>query len=585
MTPSKATATGKAYDPKTSRYTKLFRKFIGLTLVGSLVPLLIVGWGINLHYTKFAKDRMTESFRSHVDYHRKLIELFLEDSRSKLQLIVNTHARDYLSDMTNLSHVFEMINSENRVITDLGVIDGQGRHLAYIGPYDLLDRNYSEAPWFEAVMERGLYVSDMFKGFRGVPHFVIAVTGESEGKRWILRATIDTEAFRSLVENVRIGKSGEVYLLNQQGIYQTSPRFYGRIMEKAPVPVGPIHGETRVSILFDNNPSADRGSSRQIRAQAWLNNPGWMLVVRQDYSEAFDAVNHANYATLIFLHVSAFSILLVSMLITKYMIKIIKRRDGEAELLNQQLLQTGKMASIGELSAGVAHEINNPLAIILTERQILLDISGNHTALDPEFKRELEDSLWQIDVQVNRCKRITHNLLTFSRRTESMIETVDLNAFISEIIDLVEREAGVDGIQFKTTFDEDLSPILSDPSQLQQVFLNLVTNAMSGLQNKPYGSIHIQTRKDNQDKGIEIKVSDTGSGIAPEHIDRIFDPFFTTKPVGKGTGLGLSICYSIMEKLGGNIAVKSEPDKGCEFTLFLPFDLPPSLRESIGDKT
>jgi len=581
MTHSNAAVNGKE-DPKAGHYTRLFRKFIGLTLIGSLVPLLVVGWGINLHYTKFAKDRMIESFRSHVDYHRRLIELFLDQNRSKLQLIVNTHAKDHLSNMATLSHVFEMINRDHRAITDLGVIDAQGSHLTYIGPYDLLDKNYSQALWFEAVMEKGLYISDMFRGFRGVPHFVIAVTDESEGEKWILRATIDTEAFRSLVENVRIGQSGEVYLLNQQGVYQTSPRFHGRIMEKAAVPMGPTHEDTKVRIIHDDNRSADGKSSRQILAQARLNNPRWMLVVRQDYSEAFDAVNHANYATLIFLHIAAFSILLVSMLITKHMIKIIKERDRDTDLLNQQLLQTGKMASIGELSAGVAHEINNPLAIILTERQILLDISGNNPALDPEFKRSLEESLWQIDVQVNRCKRIIHNLLTFSRRTESMIETVDLNDFITEVVDLVEREAGVDGIRFKTTFEKDLPPILSDPSQLQQVFLNLAINAMSALQSKPYGSICLQTRMDNQNNGIEIKVSDTGSGIAPEHIDRIFDPFFTTKPVGKGTGLGLSICYSIMERLGGSITAKSEMGKGCAFTLFLPFDLPSSLRESIG---
>ena len=580
----KTDTNGKEEDQKTSHYTKLFRKFIGLTLVGSLVPLLIVGWGINLHYTKFAKTRMTESFRSHVDYHRKLIELFLEENCSKLQLIVNTHAKAYLSDMTNLSHVFEMINREHRAITDLGVIDDQGRHLAYIGPYDLLDKNYSQALWFGAVMEKGLYISDMFRGFRGVPHFVIAVTGENEGEKWILRATIDTQAFRSLVENVRIGKSGEVYLLNRQGVYQTSPRFSGKIMEKAAVPMGPARENTKVRIFYDNSQSANEDSSRQILAQAWLDNPGWMLVVRQDYAEAFDDVNHANYATLIFLHASALSILLVSVFITRYMIKIIRGRDREADILSKQLLQTGKMASIGELSAGVAHEINNPLAIILTERQILLDISRSHPDLDQEFIRNLEESLWQMDVQVNRCKRITHSLLTFSRRTESMIETVDLNAFITEVIELVEREASVDGIEFKTTFENNLPPILSDPSQLQQVFLNLVTNAMSALQNKPYGSIHIQTRVDDQKKGVEIKVSDTGSGISPEHLDRIFDPFFTTKPIGKGTGLGLSICYSIMEKLGGDITAKSELDKGCEFTLFLPYDLPPSLRESIGEK-
>ncbi|HMK64714.1 MAG TPA: ATP-binding protein, partial [Thermodesulfobacteriota bacterium] len=112
--------------------------------------------------------------------------------------------------------------------------------------------------------------------------------------------------------------------------------------------------------------------------------------------------------------------------------------------------------------------------------------------------------------------------------------------------------------------------ILSDPSQLQQVFLNLITNAIDAHEGKPYGTISIDTHSDLQRSGVEIKVSDTGSGIDPGHLDRIFDPFFTTKPVGKGTGLGLSISYSTIKHLGGEISVQSELGRGTTFTIFLP---------------
>ena len=568
-------AQGKAY------YSRLYRRLILLTLLCSLVPLLLVGWGINIHYTRFAKEKMTNSFRDQVAYHQRMIELFLKERCSGLQLIARTHSRDYLTEASNLAYVFEIMKQEYRSITDLGVIDKHGRHLSYIGPYDLMDKNYSSAFWFREAMKKGIYISDMFMGFRRVPHFIIAVTRTEGGGKWILRATIDTQTFRSLVENVRIGKTGEVYLLNRQGIFQTSPRFSGKIMEKSPFPVETVHERTKIRILESDPDDSGQHFPRQVVAQAWLKEPRWLLVVKQNYSEAFDEVNHANYAILIFLHLSALTILIASILITGHLIKMIKRRDAEAGQLNKQLLQAGKLASVGELSAGVAHEINNPLAIILTERQILLDLAEQSKTLDADFKRELLGSLSQVDVQVHRCKRITQNLLRFSRRTTSVIETVDLNAFIREVVELMEREAGTSGIKFFPDLEEGLPSFLSDPSQLQQVFLNLITNAIDAHKEKPYGSIRISTRSDDQRERVNIVLADTGSGISQENLEKIFDPFFTTKPVGQGTGLGLSICYSIIKRLGGDITVQSEPDKGTEFTFFLPYSPPPDLEESI----
>ena len=217
-----------------THYGRLFRRFVLLTVVCSLVPLLLVGWGINIHYTRFAKSRMMDSLQTRLEDHRQIVELFLQERTSRLSLIVRTHSREYLGNMGNLNSVFEILNRQDGSYTDLGVINAAGRHLAYIGPYDLMDKNYTGAFWFKEVMEKGIFISDMFTGFRKVPHFIIAVLRKEKEQRWILRATIDTELFRSLVESVQVGKSGEVLLLNRQGIYQTSPRFSGKIMERPP---------------------------------------------------------------------------------------------------------------------------------------------------------------------------------------------------------------------------------------------------------------------------------------------------------------------------------------------------------------
>ncbi len=565
-------------------YSRLFWRFVWLTILCSLVPLLLVGWGINLHYSQFARERMLNFLQTQVEDHRKDIERFLSEQTSKLQLIARTHELEQLIKPGSLQTVFELFNQDIRTLTDLGVIAENGYHLAYVGAYDLWARNYSREFWFDQAMQKGIYVSDMFMGFRKEPHFIIAVTHSKGDRKWILRATINTEAFRSLVENVRIGRTGQVYLLNAEGVFQTSARVSGAIMEKSSYPMESYHEGLRTRTLDGLRDAQGRERPRQIACQAWLQDPRWLLVVKQDYDEAFADVNHANTWTLVFLHLSAASILVVTVFITRHMITSIKRRDAEADRLNQQLLQTGKLASIGELSAGVAHEINNPLAIILTERQLLLDAARQTPITDPEFQEQFSDSMNQIDLQVQRCKRITQNLLRFSRRTKSMIEKVDLNGFIQEVVDLMEREARTSGIKFFSEPDLALPPVSSDPSQLQQVFLNLITNAIDAHDGKPYGSIRISTRADAERQMATVKVADAGAGIKPEHLSRIFDPFFTTKAVGKGTGLGLSICFSIVKRLGGSLTVQSEVGKGTEFTIQLPYTPPKELQDSLSTK-
>ncbi len=567
--PEAAPAAVSDMDPP-YRYNRLFKRFVLLTLVCSVVPLLLVGWRISHQYQRSAETRVMAAFRNEMQHHRKVIDLFLKDHRSKLELMAQTNSRQDFVQPGRLRSIFDLFNQDRLTLTDLGVIDAEGNHLAYVGPYDLLDKNYAESHWFKMVMEKGLYISDMFMGFRREPHFIIAVKGNDAIGPWILRATVDTEGFRALVENVMIGRTGEIFLVNREGVYQTTSRYSGRIMENASMTVGPVHPGIQVRQEASDAGFNGERSVRQIVSTAWLEIPQWMLVVRQDYAEAFAAENRANLSVLVFLLISAATILGVTILVTRHMLNLVKRRDVRAETLNRQLMQASKMASIGELSVGVAHEINNPLAIISTEREILIDASQKANGIDPSFRTQLDNAMHQIDVQIQRCKRITHNLLRFSRRTESVIDTVDINAFISEVIDLMEREARSSGITFFERLSADVPPILSDLSQLQQVFLNLITNAIDAHEDKRYGSVAISTTYLESEKIVEIVVSDTGCGMSQETLARVFDPFFTTKPTGRGTGLGLSICYSIIKGLGGRIHVKSVPGQGTDFIIRLP---------------
>jgi two-component system, NtrC family, sensor kinase len=236
-------------------------------------------------------------------------------------------------------------------------------------------------------------------------------------------------------------------------------------------------------------------------------------------------------------------------------------------LLDERLLQSQRLASIGELSAGIAHEINNPLAIIRQEAEMMQLLLRNQDLSQPDQVAELKGSLRQIIQQVDRCTEITHNLLDFARLRQPVVQAVEVNRLIETMATLVEKEAKLNRIQIIRHYDPELPLIFSDAPQLRQVVLNLLTNAAHAIYQD--GTITITTRA-HGDRAIDIAVSDTGRGIPPENLKKIFDPFFTTKPPGKGTGLGLSICHGIILKLGGRILVASQVGRGTTFTIHLP---------------
>ncbi len=244
-----------------------------------------------------------------------------------------------------------------------------------------------------------------------------------------------------------------------------------------------------------------------------------------------------------------------------------KEGAGADWLLDEGLLQAQKLAAIGQLSAGVAHEINNPLAIIRQEAQWMQTLLRKDHLQGIEEVKELHDSLGEIIQQVDRCKEITHSLLDFARKRQPVIQAVAVNKLIDDMARLVEKEAGQRDIRIVRNLAPDLPPIYLDAPQLRQVILNILNNATYATRKN--GAVTITTRRAGKDF-LEIVVSDTGPGIPPEDLPRIFDPFFTTKPPGQGAGLGLSICHGIVEKLGGRITVASKVGQGATFTISLP---------------
>lgn len=252
----------------------------------------------------------------------------------------------------------------------------------------------------------------------------------------------------------------------------------------------------------------------------------------------------------------------------------IARDITERKQMEAQLLQASKMAAIGELASGVAHEINNPVGIISgTAEQVQFLVE--HCRDNPQaMAARLSKHIDIIREQAERCKKITQGLLNFARKTEIHSVDVNLAKLIEETLALVENRALSEGKRITAILPEHPPSLHADPHQLEQVFLNLVNNALDATDLD--GTVTIEIKTENG--LVRIDFVDDGIGVPEENIKKIFDPFFTTKPIGKGTGLGLSICFGIIQNLNGRIEVESKPGEGTRFTVRIPLKQPKSKK-------
>ncbi len=236
-------------------------------------------------------------------------------------------------------------------------------------------------------------------------------------------------------------------------------------------------------------------------------------------------------------------------------------RDITADInARQAMMQQDKLASIGRLSAGVAHEINNPLTTILTTAMLIQEDIKPNTTMYEELETITNETL--------RCRKIVASLLDFARQTKPAKKYHNINDIITECIQLTRKQAEFKDIKMLIQFSDDIPELLLDKEQIQQAVINLILNATDATD--PGGTITVSTAFSPDDKFVEINISDTGKGISAENINKIFDPFFTTREIG--TGLGLAITHGIIGRHGGDISVKSQPDQGATFTIRFPRD-------------
>ncbi len=527
-------------------------------LVAALLPLVISGFGSWIVFRNMLQQKSLELMTTVVKGHADAIEAHLSERVHLLELAARSRSLEEAASTVKLQRLLEDLNqSSNSGFVDLGIIDTSGSHLAYVGPYDLSGRNYRETEWFKEVMVSGSYISDVFLGYRQLPHCIIAVKAGAGDRPWILRATINSDQFDRLVESEILGEGSLAYVVNREGLYQTSSPL-GSLLEKAPeLPVRHHLGVLQHKVNV-------RGTEK-IRATTWMNGDRWMLGVEQDLETVQAPVDRAIADGAQVVAIAVLILIITTFLATRHLSTRIDKANAERDEMTRAFMRSAKLASVGELATGLAHEINNPLAVISAEQTNVSDLL-QESETNPEWLDQALKAVERSREQVRRCAGITQKMLQFGRKRESDLGPVDIAPSCSATIELLKRHAAVRNVQIESDIDKNLPKVLADRIELEQVLVNLINNAVDAMPDG--GTVELRAFRDGRE--VHLEVADNGIGITPVDIDRIFEPFYTTKPPGKGTGLGLSVCYGIIQSWGGRIWAQSDQGRGTVVHIHLP---------------
>jgi signal transduction histidine kinase len=557
-------------------YRKIWTLGISVLIATALVPLLVV---TIIHYRLLDKSvdselrLRTERLASNA---KRAITFFLEERLDALRFTVNEISYDRLTDPDHLEEILRNLKLGFGGLTDLSVIDRTGKQLAYAGPYNLEGRDYSNQRWFIECQQHNFYVSEIFRGYRHVPHIIIAAKSlREDGSFFFIRATLDTERLIRALQSYETGAHAHIFLVNRSGVIQTPAKQHGDIFQKMSLPVPVFSERTRVSIAKD-----DKGKTL-IVGYAYIftqiaDTPFILMVIK--HKAGMMQVWHQLRSNINwFVGSGAFVILAVIIITCTLLVNKLFHADKAKAEAMALMEQSNQLASIGQLAAGVAHEINNPLALINETAGYVKDlfVLKERYGHDDELIGYIDDILDAVE----RCGMITSQLLGFARKFEVKIQEVNLKEAISDVLVFHNKEASYRNIKVCVDVPEDMPPIKTDRAKLQQVLVNLVNNAFQALDDGCRLDIEASPAGNNK---IRIAVSDNGCGIPEENLPKIFEPFFTTKKGSRGTGLGLAITYGLVKKLHGEITLKSKLDEGTTFTITLPTQIQEGSIENEG---
>jgi two-component system NtrC family sensor kinase len=570
------------YGDGITRGYKRFSKGLSIILlILVLAPLTLISILAHYQYKQLLHDQEMAQLVLNLEETQNTIEAFVSELLSTVKLVGHDVRYEELLLPKELETLFVRLQQEFPGVTDIEIIGSAGTQKAYYGPGTLEAHSYTDQVWYREVLLHGVHVSNIVTNLHRSPYFAIAVSREhpEQQKHWVLRVSIEAKTLQDFIDTIRTSYTDDMFLIDSKHIAQTQPQKFGHIGEKCI-----LHDTKDKTELQINGPlkkqdgiykrasdmlivqKTSNGQKINIATVSLLNTPWKLVLIKEQYLHATTWTLFKIKLTVMFfacIIVAVFLILEISAAITNHL----READKKWQQLYIEAEQRDKLASIGRLAAGIAHEINNPLSIINQKTGLVQDFMEMMD--DFEYKEMMTEAHESIQKNVNRCKTITHRLLGFARVADVQTEEIDINTTIREVIDFLAKEAMYSQIKIAFDLDQSVSKIVSDRGPLQQIFLNITNNAIDAIEH--HGTITLSTKQLDQDN-IQVSISDDGPGIPKDVLKRIFEPFFTTKETGKGTGLGLSITYGLVRKLGGHINVKTEAGLGTTFEITLPVE-------------
>ena len=350
--------------------------------------------------------------------------------------------------------------------------------------------------------------------------------------------------------------------MSMRGDYiKCPPRSRGMPLEDSNFPHLDFHPGIKVS-------EVTMGDKIFLCSSLWISRPRWLLVFKQESGDVFSPLWKASLLGLLLFLVGGVGSVIFSVAAAREQVIRVHRADREKQALTQRLLLAGRTAEVGEMSVGLAHEINSPLATIDTLQTLIRDLAST-SPISEEDRQEMMESGAKIGQQVARCKAITQGLLEFPRMVDAPPEEVDLSQLLEELVAIRKTRAKVENVALHLEMG-DFPKIWACAAHLQQIFANLIDNALDAVAGKERPLVRVKASR--QDDKIVVSVEDNGYGIPSHDIPRIFTPSFTTKPPGKGTGLGLAVSHSLVQNMGGEIRVESAVGLGTRFTVLVPIE-------------
>jgi len=501
------------------------------------------------------RDSRGIHLQSIAEHQANTLDLYLRERVINISNLIDDPRLEMPPSEKSMQEYLAALKRSSETFVDIGYFDSSAIQVAYEGPFSALEKqDYSSEAWFSDLARSpdNFIITDIYLGLRKKPHFTIAVSRIIKDQYVVIRASLDPEKIYEYLNSLEGSSEVLTSIVSMDGCYQIVTPHAGSLLEECSVipPSTPQFGAERVKI---------KGTYVEY-GYSWLHTAEWAVIVQWAdkrtsgfFSSAFDRN---------FILFSIAFILVIFVIIISRSKKIVQFQD-ESISTKEQLQQASKLASLGELAAGIAHEINNPVAVMIEEAGWIGDIMEEDEFDDTENVKEVERSIKQIKSHGIRCKEITHKLLSFARKTDPVEKEVHINDLVKEVTELLEQHAKFENIDLHLDLAEDLPTVMVSPTEMQQVLINLLNNARDAMDSKKGGSIRVTTWSANN--MVLMDVADTGQGIPEVDYSRIFDPFFTTKPVGKGTGIGLSTVFGIISKLNGKISFDSKVGEGTTF--------------------